>query len=77
MKVTPEVVGKDAKVEVEVFVKNVKETQKLVYTLKDAEGNVVAEKETPASETVASFEIENVHLWHGKKTHIYTLQKFV
>ena len=67
IKVTPEVVGKDAKVEVEVFVKNAKETQKLVYTLKDAEGNVVAEKETPASETVASFEIENVHLWHGKK----------
>ena len=67
IKVTPEVVGKDAKVEVEVFVKNEKETQKLVYTLKDAEGNVVAEKETPASETVASFEIENVHLWHGKK----------
>ena len=75
IKVTPEVVGKDAKVEVEVFVKNVKETQKLVYTLKDAEGNVVAEKETPASETVASFEIENVHLWHGKKDpYLYTAE---
>lgn len=75
IKVTPEVVGKDAKVEVEVFVKNEKETQKLVYTLKDAEGNVVAEKETPASETVASFEIENVHLWHGKKDpYLYTAE---
>ena len=75
IKVTPEVVGKDAKVEVEVFVKNVKENQKLVYTLKDAEGNVVAEKETPASETVASFEIENVHLWHGKKDpYLYTAE---
>ena len=75
IKVTPEVVGKDAKVEVEVFVKNAKETQKLVYTLKDAEGNVVAEKETPASETVASFEIENVHLWHGKKDpYLYTAE---
>ena len=75
LKVTPEVVGKDAKVEVEVFVKNAKETQKLVYTLKDAEGNVVAEKETPASETVASFEIENVHLWHGKKDpYLYTAE---
>ena len=75
IKVTPEVVGKDAKVEVEVFVKNEKETQKLVYTLKDAEGNVVAEKETPASETVASFEIENVHLWHGKKDpYLYTTE---
>lgn len=75
IKVTPEVVGKDAKVEVEVFVKNEKETQKLVYTLKDAEGNVVAEKETPSSETVASFEIENVHLWHGKKDpYLYTAE---
>ena len=75
IKVTPEVVGKDAKVEVEVFVKNAKETQKLVYTLKDAEGNVVAEKETPALETVASFEIENVHLWHGKKDpYLYTAE---
>ena len=75
IKVTPEVVGKDAKVEVEVFVKNAKETQKLVYTLKDAEGNVVAEQETPASQTVASFEIENVHLWHGKKDpYLYTAE---
>ena len=75
IKVTPEVVGKDAKVEVEVFVKNEKETQKLVYTLKDAEGNVVAEQETPASQTVASFEIENVHLWHGKKDpYLYTAE---
>ena len=67
IKVTPEVVGKDAKVEVEVFVKNAKETQKLVYTLKDAEGNIIAQKETSASETKVTFEIENVHLWHGKK----------
>ena len=67
IKVTPEVVGENAKVEVEVFVKNVKENQKLIYTLKDAEGNVVVEQETPASQTVASLEIENVHLWHGRK----------
>ena len=75
IKVTPEVVGENAKVEVEVFVKNVKENQKLVYTLKDAEGNVVAEQETPASQTVASFEIENIHLWHGKKDpYLYTAE---
>ena len=67
IKVTPEVVGENAKVEVEVFVKNVKENQKLIYTLKDAEGNIVAQQETPASQTVASLEIENVHLWHGRK----------
>ena len=35
IKVTPEVVGEHAKVDVEVFVKNAKENQKLVYTIKD------------------------------------------
>ncbi len=78
IKVTPEVVGENAKVEVEVFVKNVKENQKLVYTLKDEEGNVVAEQETPASQTVASFEIENVHLWHGRKDpYLYTAEVYL
>ena len=37
------------------------------YILKDREGNIIAQKETSASETKVTFEIENVHLWHGKK----------
>ena len=78
IKVTPEVVGENAKVEVEVFVKNVKENQKLIYTLKDAEGNIVAQQETPASQTVASLEIENVHLWHGRKDpYLYTAEVYL
>ena len=78
IKVTPEVVGENAKVEVEVFVKNVKENQKLIYTLKDAEGNVVVEQETPASQNVASLEIENVHLWHGRKDpYLYTAEVYL
>ena len=78
IKVTPEVVGENAKVEVEVFVKNVKENQKLIYTLKDAEGNVVVEQETPASQTVASLEIEIVHLWHGRKDpYLYTAEVYL
>ena len=67
IKVTPEVVEKNANVEVEVFLTNAKENQKLSYILKDREGNIVGQKETNASETKVSFEIENVHLWHGKK----------
>jgi len=78
IKVTPKVVGENAKVEVEVFVKNVKENQKLIYTLKDAEGNVVVEQETLASQTVASLEIENVHLWHGRKDpYLYTAEVYL
>ena len=67
IKVTPEIVDADAKIFVEVFVKNITENQKLKYVLKDAEGNIVAEKETAASETEVSFDIKNVHLWHGTK----------
>ena len=78
IKVTPEVVGENAKVEVEVLVKNVKENQKLIYILKDVEGNIVAQQETPASQTVASFEIENVHLWHGRKDpYLYTAEVYL
>ena len=67
IKVTPEVVENNANVEVEVFTTNTLDTQKLNYILKDREGNIIAQKETSSSETKVTFEIENVHLWHGKK----------
>ncbi len=63
--VTPIVEGTDAKVNVEVWVTNKKETQNLVYTLKDAEGNVVAEAKT--ADTKVDFTIENAHLWNARK----------
>lgn len=75
IKVTPEVIGSDAKVAVEVFVTNAKENQSLTYVVKDAQGNIIAKKETTASETEVTFEIENVHLWHGKKDpYLYTAE---
>lgn len=78
IKVTPEVVGSDAKVAVEVFVTNAKENQSLTYVVKDAQGNIVAEKETATSETEVTFEIENVHLWHGKKDpYLYTAEVYL
>ena len=46
IKITPEIEDDDAKVEIEVFLTNEKEGQKLRYTILDAEGNVVAEKDT-------------------------------
>jgi beta-galactosidase len=63
--ITPAVEGKNAKVDVEVFVKNLKENQKFVFTIYDAE-----EKELDKIETTdlkATFEIKNVHLWHGRR----------
>ncbi len=63
--ITPTVDGKDAKVEVEVFVKNLKEGQKLVYTIYDKEEKELLKQET--TETKVFFEMKDVHLWHGRK----------
>ncbi len=65
MKITPTVTGKDAQVEVEVFLTNKKENQKLVYTVYDREENPVATVES--GQTKVTFEIKDAHLWHGRK----------
>ncbi|MBQ8278220.1 MAG: glycoside hydrolase family 2 protein [Roseburia sp.] len=67
IKVTPTVEGADAKVEVEVYVTGEKASQNLVYTIKDAEGNVVAEAKTAVAEKTVVMDIKGVHLWHGRK----------
>ncbi len=73
IKVTPEVSGSDAKVEVEVYLAGAKAGQKLVYKITDAQGGVVAEQTVDAGETKVSFDIENVHLWNGRKDpYLYT-----
>ena len=65
LKITPDVMGKDAKVEVEVFAKNLTDAQKLVYTIYDKDENELFKNET--TETKTSFDIKNVHPWHGRK----------
>ena len=71
--VTPVIKDTTANVGIEVFVTNKTEEQVLVYRIKDAEGNVVG---TVSSEdTAVIFEIENVHLWHGRKDpYLYTAE---
>jgi beta-galactosidase len=71
LKVTPEIKGADAEVEIEAYVTNKKDTLKFRYTILDAEGNVVATKTTDDDDE--DFEIKNVHLWHGRKDpYLYT-----
>ena len=73
IKVTPVVDGKNANVEVEVFLKNTKMGQYLQYTVIDAEGEVVANVAT--NETKVNITIENAHLWHGRKDpYLYTVE---
>ena len=63
LKITPTVNGKDATVEVETYVKNLKDGQKLVYAIYDKDENELQKIET--TESVVTFEIKDVHLWHG------------
>ena len=63
--ITPQVSDGDAKVEVEAFVKNLKEGQKLVYTIYDKEEQELDKIET--TETKVVFEMKDVHLWNGRK----------
>ena len=71
--VTPVIEGTTAKVGVEVFVTNKKEEQVLAYRIKDAEGNVVGN--ITSEDTAVIFEVENVHLWNGRKDpYLYTAE---
>ncbi len=65
IKITPAVNGVDATVEVEVFVKNITDGQKIVYTIYDKEENELQKIES--ADTKVTFEIKDVHLWHGRK----------
>ena len=73
IKVTPIVDGDNANVEVEVFVKGIKEGQYFQYTIVDAEGNAVAN--AVSTECKFSCTLENVHKWHGRKDpYLYTAE---
>ena len=69
--VTPTVDGTDAHVAIETWVTNSKMGQRLRYTVKAACGCTVASVET--DDTKAVLDIQNVHLWHGRKDpYLYT-----
>ncbi|MBO4979096.1 MAG: glycoside hydrolase family 2 protein, partial [Clostridia bacterium] len=63
--ITPAVEGANAKVTVDAYTTELSEGQKLVYTIYDKEENELQKIETTEKQVV--FEIENVHLWNGRK----------
>ena len=72
VQITPEVVGKDAKVNVKTWITNSKDGQSVRYTILDKEGKVVAT--TTSSQNEVELYIENVTLWNGRKNpYLYTL----
>lgn len=73
IKVTPVVNGKNADVEVEVFLTNRKEGQFLQYTILDAQRETVGQ--TVTGETRWNGTIENARLWNGRKDpYLYTAE---
>ncbi len=69
--VTPVVEGDHAKVTVDAYVTNKQENHKIHTCIRDAEGILVC-GEVSADNTKV-LEIENVHLWHGRKDpYLYT-----
>ncbi len=71
LKITPEVCGKDAKVEIETWITNPKAGQTLRYAIHKSCGCLVASAET--SDTKVTLDIADVHLWHGRKDpYLYT-----
>ena len=71
LKVTPEVCGKDAKVEIEAFVSNSKMGQKIRYTIASRCG--CKKFQVESDDTKVVLDIPDVHLWHGRKDpYLYT-----
>ncbi len=69
--VTPMIEGANANVNVEVWVKDLKEDDQIVYTIIDKEGVEVAK--ISSRDSKISTLIENVNLWNGKKNpYLYT-----
>ena len=69
--VTPEIVGKDAKVSIQTWVTNQKPGQVIRYTITSRCGCKTWTAETADNSTV--LEIKDVHLWHGRKDpYLYT-----
>ncbi|MBR3974181.1 MAG: glycoside hydrolase family 2 protein [Oscillospiraceae bacterium] len=65
IRVTPIMEGADAKTTVHVYLDNRKPSQRIRYTMKNAEGKVISTHETADSKVV--FRIVGAHLWNGRK----------
>ncbi len=71
--ITPQINGNDADVEIETWVVNLKDNQKLRYIIKSADGKTVLEKKT--RDLKVTLKIPCVRLWQGKKDpYLYTAE---
>ena len=74
LKITPVVDGKNANVEVEVFVADLQDGDELVYTIYDKDEKELMQ--VKSTEKIANFTIENARLWNGRKDpYLYCSRK--
>ena len=72
LKITPEVVGENARVDVEVWVKNMNGGHKIRYTVEDMDGKEVVSAES--TDTKINLFIAKARLWHGRRDpYLYKL----
>ena len=73
IKITPEINGDDANIEIETYLTGSELGQTIRYIIRDNDGNIVAE--TECADTKVNLEIKSVHLWNGKKDpYLYTAE---
>ena len=73
LKITPIMKAGKAEVTVEAFVSYLQEKDKVVFTIKEADGTVLSSKESADGKEL--FVIETPHLWDGvKDPYLYTLE---
>ncbi|MGN1399546.1 MAG: glycoside hydrolase family 2 TIM barrel-domain containing protein [Erysipelotrichaceae bacterium] len=65
IKLTPTICGRDADVEVEVFLTDYKSGQNLLYTILDASNEIICQQSS--AKTTVHLKISDVHLWNGRK----------
>ena len=71
IKVTPEIAGSNANVEIEVYAKALADGDVVRYTVFDKDSNTVATVDS--ADTKVNLEIENVTLWNARKNpYLYT-----
>ncbi len=71
--VTPNAENKSA--EIEVTLCHAKAGQELFYCIKDAEHRAVVTARTSAEQCKVTLDLEQVHLWHGRKDpYLYTVE---
>ena len=75
IQVTPVMDGKDARVEVRTYAKNLQAGDRIVCRILDGSGQPVAQAECQGT---AEFTISDAHLWHGRKDpYLYTAEAVI